>query len=780
MGAEAGRGVGAEVKIEPEAGRTRLDLARGATFAAAHLIFSLLIQLEIYLLDIRRLGEQAVSALAFVGSLPFLQLEHVAVAALPGVLAALCWSRPTLRWIPQLTLLLLNGWLVLDQLVYGVFFDHINFSMNDAAVSAIPAMLPSLWDSVLIELDWIVALNLGICVTLSLWVRRTDPSMRAWLGRSSSQRWLIGSWALASLLISLSVDNHGLEHHAVVSLWRGAPSTKAPEEPESISEEQLYRLTAGKVPTEPEVDAALHRALEKLQERRSDLNVLLVMMESVGSLQLFPDGQISADRTPVLAKHLENGIAFTSLYSTFPGTVRSMASLHTGGPTITWGSVYDDLSHEYTGPTLVRVLAERGYRTALFSVGDMNFENLDGFMASLGFEVIESAETKPKAWRALHRLNSWGVADDALREEAVAWMARADTEGTPFFAEYITVSTHHPYSVPPGDHEEGDQDPESRYLRALRYSDAFLGRLLASMKRRGLLETTLILIMGDHGEAFGKRHGGNFTHKNFLYEENIRSFLILLAPGVLDEGIVSERVATMGDVLPTALHALGTEAAEVPGQSLWPYDYEPRPVFFHKNAHPELWGLRDGHWKFVARRSGEKRPELYDLDLDPGEQKNDAHRHPERVKLYDKLCAKWFVVSNRMFVERLRGYESPGGRVLAASELGSTGPKRVMVGTRDATGRFTRNTPIGATDLPVAWTVWVPYAESRTIRYAWTSPSGETWSSLFTPDPNWSRTWVNYPGRFPLTEGRWRITLWDRDEALISAQFEVTHVGPTG
>jgi hypothetical protein len=297
--------------------------------------------------------------------------------------------------------------------------------------------------------------------------------------------------------------------------------------------------------------------------------------------------------------------------------------------------------------------------------------------------------------------------------------------------------------------------------------------MFEQMDRRGLLEDTLILLVGDHGEAFGNRHRGNLIHKNFLYEENLRSFLVLLAPGLVKGLIVSERVATMGDVLPTVLRALGAEPVDIPGQSLWPSDYEPRPVFFHKNTHPELWGLHDGQWKFVAHRSGEKHAELYDLHLDPEEQENRVYLHPERVELYDRLCAKWFAVANRRFVERLRDYEPFASRMLAASELDSKGPKRLIVGTRDTTGRFTPGTPIRGTDFPVAWTLWVPYEESRASRYAWTSPSGDTWSSLFTLDPDWSRTRVNYPGPYPLAEGRWRITPWDRDEALLSAQFEV-------
>jgi arylsulfatase A-like enzyme len=750
-----------------------VDLARGAVFATAHIAFSLLIQLEIYALDIRRIEDGTLSALSFIVTFPFLQLEHFAVAALPATLAALCWSRPMLRWLPQLALLLLNGWLILDQVGFGMFFDHINFSMNDDSVRAVPAMLPSLWDSVFVELDGIFATNLVLCALLSLWVRRANPIPVPRLEVRKIPAWPIGAWAVLSLVMSLSVDNHALKHHAAVSLWRGALGASPPAEPPEISEAQLYRLAFGETRPEPEIDAALQRALGQLNQRKPGPNVLLVVLESVGSLQLFPAGRVSSDRTPVLAGLLENGIAFTSVYTTFPGTVRSLVPLHTGGPMITWGSVYSELDHEYTGPTLVRSLSERGYRTALFSTGDMDFENLDGFMARLGFDLIVDAGSRPKPWRVSHRLHSWGVTDDALRDDAIAWMSGVNAGGRPFLAEYITVATHHPYAVPSGESTHGD--PKTRYLQSLRYSDAFLGRLLAGMKRSGLLEHTLILVTGDHGEAFGERHPGNLIHKNFLYEENIRSFLIILAPGVFQGAVVSERVASMGDLLPTLLRGIGEQVPRTSGQSLWPPEYTSRPVFFHKNAHPELWGLRDGQWKFVANRVGEKHFELYDLERDPREQHNQAGLHPERVQLYDRLCAKWFAVANDAFVERLRDYELPTARGLRTAELGSTGAKRLVVGTRNETGRFVRSSPLRTTDPPVAWTLWVPYPENKTIRYAWTSPSGETWSNLFSLSADWSRTRVSYPGPLPLAEGRWRISLWDRDELLISTHFEVSH-----
>ena len=74
--------------------------------------------------------------------------------------------------------------------------------------------------------------------------------------------------------------------------------------------------------------------------------------------------------------------------------------------------------------------------------------------------------------------------------------------------------------------------PANRRAPALRYGDASLGALVEGLRARGLAENTLWIILGDHGEAFG-RHEGNYGHTFFLYDENVRVPLVIAAPGLL-------------------------------------------------------------------------------------------------------------------------------------------------------------------------------------------------------------------------------------------------------
>ena len=75
-----------------------------------------------------------------------------------------------------------------------------------------------------------------------------------------------------------------------------------------------------------------------------------------------------------------------------------------------------------------------------------------------------------------------------------------------------------------------ENDELGRYHNALHTGDAALGTFICGLKQRQLLDNTLLIFCGDHGEAFGQ-HDGNFGHTLFIYEENVHVPLLFVAPG---------------------------------------------------------------------------------------------------------------------------------------------------------------------------------------------------------------------------------------------------------
>jgi arylsulfatase A-like enzyme len=188
---------------------------------------------------------------------------------------------------------------------------------------------------------------------------------------------------------------------------------------------------------------------------------------------------------------------------------------------------------------------------------------------------------------------------------------------------------------------------EIAHLRALygleiKTWDAALGSLLAGLEAAGVRESTVVVLLGDHGEAFQEH--GRLKHGIHLYDELLRVPLIIAGPGV-PRARVTEQAETI-DLLPTIASLLGMAApAGLPGHDLRG-PRAPRPAFAETrqgiagDGRPaELVAVRDQGWKLIhAPALGTY--ELYDLRTDPREQ-DDRYGHAPEGERLATLLASW-------------------------------------------------------------------------------------------------------------------------------------------
>jgi arylsulfatase A-like enzyme len=219
---------------------------------------------------------------------------------------------------------------------------------------------------------------------------------------------------------------------------------------------------------------------------------------------------------------------------------------------------------------------------------------------------------------------------------ALAWIDSLPS-GERFFLTYLPIAGHHPYETPePGPFPELSES--DRYLNALHYSDASLGALFRGLRDRGLDRKTLFVIFGDHGQAFG-RHGGNYGHSLFLYEENIRVPYLVALPGLINQQARLTNTISLIDTAPTILDLLGLPL---------PADYQGRSALegrasmalFYTDYSLSLMGLRDGSWKYIYELDS-GRSKLFDLRQDPAELNDLSRLHSERVTAYRSLLTRW-------------------------------------------------------------------------------------------------------------------------------------------
>ncbi len=290
-------------------------------------------------------------------------------------------------------------------------------------------------------------------------------------------------------------------------------------------------------------------------------NLVLVALESVRwpGLGLEGDGPTVA---PILRQRAREG-TLARCYASVPHTSKSYYAILSG-------------RHPPRGIEMREARASRhrsllwslrdasAVRTYCFSSQFLGFEDTRGLLRGLGVEhCLEMRDLARARGQAAEALSSFGTRDDLLADEPAEILAR---ERRPFAALFLPLAAHYPYEYP-GKPREGDDGIES-YWRSVAHCDAFLERLVGRLRSRGLLERTLLVILGDHGESFGEH--GMFLHNNSMYEEEVTTPLVFWAA---DERLkrAGTAVARQVDVAPTIADLMGLHGVEpgAAGESLF-------------------------------------------------------------------------------------------------------------------------------------------------------------------------------------------------------------------
>ena len=745
----------------------KTTVSRSVLVAVICIGFGVLIQLENYLFYVE---DNTTDRIWFLIRFPFLHLECVLVGVLLGL-----GYRMFAKWVGRFYLILpivCNVLLVMDQRVYKIFRDHMRLSQMEQSMFDVGAVQKLLF-SAFAEVDAVFFVNIMLLLILSF-VLFKSGGIR-WSFNSKHLITGIGVYAIVGSSIVWTSETHHLHEYPLIRAWQMPTHHMLKHSEGSLPTEALYRPKFGALNDDIEVVKQLSEIKTQIGKKTNKPHVVFVVLESVGALQLLQDGLPKPDVAPFLHSLSKSAVIFDTIYGLFPSTTRMHVPLMTGGRTITWGLVGDELTHPYQGSTLIGQLKIVPYQTAMFSAQDIQFESMDVFYARLPYDKQVYYGDGSKTMVPEQEVHAWGVWEGALVNPALAWVDSVLTQEVPFFLHLNTVSTHYPYGTGPG--HKGPLDDGTRkadYYNALHYTDSILKNMRDSLEARGVLDNTVFVVTGDHGQAFSEIHDGNLTHRNFLFEENIRTFLMVADPRI-KKSVVSHRVGTVGDMMGTLLPLLGGVAGEIPGRDLLDPDLELQVAFFHKSAHPERWGLRDGQWKYMAKHDGED-AELYDLTVDPQEQKNLAESYPERLEVYRDLCAEWFVSTNYDYIRHLDGFQLVGETGLKKEELGHPGPKIISFVKEDSTGQTIDLKRDLHPEQPFTiWTRWVAYQENKTIRYEIMPPDKPAYGFDFTVDAEWDVTWVDPQIVDQMGEGLWFVRLFDSDSLLLAQYFEVSH-----
>lgn len=215
------------------------------------------------------------------------------------------------------------------------------------------------------------------------------------------------------------------------------------------------------------------------------------------------------DTTPAIDRFARDSIIFTNAYAQSSWTKPSVGTLFTGRYASAHGAI-ERQNVLYPFPTLAESMKKNGYGTAAFVT---NLNVFPEFGYGKGFEKFFRIDVAPKT--------------PADRLNAVFFNYLEKKQEKPLFLYLHSMDPHYPYVPPPPyDTKYSDIKPAgdaagktrpvsedmNRYDGEVAFNDCHLGKFIERLKKAGMYENSLIIVMSDHGEAFmdhgnGRYHG---------------------------------------------------------------------------------------------------------------------------------------------------------------------------------------------------------------------------------------------------------------------------------
>jgi arylsulfatase len=441
------------------------------------------------------------------------------------------------------------------------------------------------------------------------------------------------------------------------------------------------------------------------------MNVLLYVLDALRAdhLSCYGYERDTSERIDQLASE---GIRYDRCYSPSTWTKPVGASLLTGLYPPAHGVRTREDVFVAAVPRLPELLQREGFTTAGFS-------SMGNVSATLGFDegfdifrdlykepsIVEQRTTKQADTEELENESTDHIAlprASDLTNTVLDWL---EGVGDDFFAFCWSVEPHIPYDPPAGfgryveetyngpvdgtretlakvDTESDLQHLIDLYDSEIRYNDRELGRLVDGLKQMDIYDDTLIVLLGDHGDAFQEH--GRLTHGHLPYEELVHVPLVMKPPAGGIESTIVKEITSLVDVVPTILQAVDGErgTTEVQGRPLPPFGPTgtSTPIYSEtrsRDIYPAFYSVRTERWKYMEVDSPNrslgtlleivkslysrniiseilKNPLhyldryihdqdrfLYDIESDIAETRNLVEERPEKVARHERLLAEW-------------------------------------------------------------------------------------------------------------------------------------------
>lgn len=294
-----------------------------------------------------------------------------------------------------------------------------------------------------------------------------------------------------------------------------------------------------------------------------DKNIIVIQAEAfqVFPLNLKVDG---VEITPFLNELIKDSLYFPNVYQQIgPGNTSDAEFIfNTSLYSAPWTATSETFGDRVI-PSFPKLLKGEDYKSLTFHANDVSFWSRNNLYPALGFDQYYDIK-----FFGNKDVIGIGPSDEVLYSKAMPELKKLYNKDQKFYAQFVTLSSHHPFKIPAEkqpvrlpDRYKGTLVGD--YLQAIHYTDKTLQEFVQNLKNKGMWEDTIFVLYGDH---FGLQPSGlkekDFTllkeisghDYTFLDQFNIP--LIISVPGQ-NAAEVIENPGSQIDMLPTLANLIG-------------------------------------------------------------------------------------------------------------------------------------------------------------------------------------------------------------------------------